>query len=70
MEPAPTIAAVVSGPVRRASSAATVPATRADVLPVAAGPAGGPALTRAQNILIGMAQTGASPVTTGAHIGG
>jgi len=47
-----------------------LPATRVDVLPVAAGPADGPALTRAQNILIGMAQTGVLPVTSGAHNGG
>jgi hypothetical protein len=70
MELAPTMAVVVSGPRSPGLVSSDNAATQVDVLPVATGPAGGPALTRAQNILIGMAQTGVSPVTTGAHNGG
>jgi len=68
MELAPTTAAMVSGPRSPGLVSSDNAATREDFLSGCR--SGGPALTRAQNILIGMAQTGVSPVTTGAHIGG
>jgi hypothetical protein len=71
MEPAPAMAAVMSGPRSPglvSSGNCLPPGWMFFRLPPA--PADGPALTRAQNILIGMAQTGVLPVTSGAHNGG